>query len=161
VKNFISLERSSVHMLYFSYGSFLDSEMLRRHCPRARFVSRAILPNFEVQFNFMSRTYGGGVTGVEPAPGRMARGVVYDVPPEEMEHLDTVEGVPEGIYYRQRVLVVDEGGNLLEAQTYRTTDPKGRFKPTKRYLALMVKGAKEHGLDPEYVEELEKIPTLE
>ena len=144
-------------MLYFAYGSFLDSRTLKRHCPGARFVTRAVLPNFEVQFNFMSRTYGGGVTGVEPAPGKMARGVVYDVPPEEMERLDAVEAVPEGLYYRQRVLVVDEEEEFLKAETYRTTEPKGPFTPTSRYVGLMVKGAKEHGLDPEYVEELESL----
>ncbi len=148
-------------MLYFAYGSFLDSETLRTHCPSAKFVTRAVLPNFEVQFNFMSRTYGGGVTGVEPAPGRMARGVVYDVPQTEMEHLDTIEAVPEGLYYRQKVLVVDDGGSLLEADTYRTTDPKGPFKPTRRYLGLMIKGAKEHELDPGYIEELERTPTVD
>lgn len=144
-------------MLYFAFGSFLDSETLKRHCPSAKFVTRAVLPNFEVQFNFMSRTYGGGVTGVEPAPGKMARGVVYDVPPNEMEHLDTVEAVPEGLYYRQRVLAVGEKGEFLEADTYRTTDPKGPFTPTRRYVALMVKGAKEHELDPEYIGELESL----
>ncbi len=141
--------------MYFAYGSFLDSETLRTHCPRARFVARAVLPNFEVQFNFMSRTYGGGVTGVEPAPGRTAMGVVYDVPQTEMEHLDTIEAVPEGFYYRQKVLVVDEGGNLLEAETYRTTDPKGPFTPTRKYLSLMIKGAKEHELDLDYIKDLE------
>lgn len=148
-------------MLYFAYGSFLDSRTLKRHCPSARFVARAVLPNFEVQFNFMSRTYGGGVTGVEPAPGRMARGVVYDVPQTEMEHLDTIEAVPEGLYYRQRVLAVDDGGSLIEADTYRTTDPKGPFKPTRRYLGLMISGAREHGLDPGYIEELERTPTVD
>ena len=144
-------------MLYFAYGSFLDSETLMKHCPGARFVTRAVLPNFEVQFNFMSRTYGGGVTGVEPAPGKMARGVVYDVPPEEMERLDAVKAVPVSLYYRQRVLVVDEEGEFLKAETYGTTDPKGPFTPTRRYVGLMVKGAKEHGLDTEYVEELESL----
>jgi gamma-glutamylcyclotransferase (GGCT)/AIG2-like uncharacterized protein YtfP len=143
-------------MLYFSYGSFLDKETLMRHCPSASFVNRAVLPDFEVQFNFMSRTYGGGVTGVEPAAGKTARGVVYNVPPEEMEHLDTVEGVPEGIYYRQTVTVVDEDGNYLEAETYRTTDPQGPFPTTRRYIGLMIKGAKEHGLDPDYIRELEE-----
>ena len=44
-------------MLYFSYGSFMDSETLRRHAPSARFVSRASIPNYEVQFNFLSKTY--------------------------------------------------------------------------------------------------------
>jgi len=148
--------------LYFSYGSFLDSETLRRHCPRAKFVARATLPNFEVQFNYLSKTYGGGVTGVEPAPGKVARGVVYEVPPDEMEHLDVVEAVPQGFYYRQKVLAVDEEGKLLEVETYRTTNPKGPFTPTRRYLGLMVKGAKEHGLDPEYIRELETLlATLE
>jgi len=143
-------------MLYFSYGSFMDSETLRRHAPSARFVTRAALPNYEIQFNFLSKTYSGGVTGVEPAPGKVARGVVYDVSQEDLQHLDTIEGVPQGIYYRQRIMVVDEGGNLLEAETYRTTEPKGPFKTTRRYLGLMLKGAKEHGLDPRYVRELEE-----
>ncbi|UCD44607.1 MAG: gamma-glutamylcyclotransferase [Candidatus Bathyarchaeota archaeon] len=144
-------------MLYFSYGSFLDQETLMRHCPSASFVTKAVLLDFEVQFNFMSKTYEGGVTGVEPAAGKRARGVVYHVPPEEMEHLDTVEGVPQGIYYRQTVTVVDEDGNRLEAETYRTTDPQGPFTPTRRYIGLMIKGAEEHGLDPDYIRELEEL----
>jgi gamma-glutamylcyclotransferase (GGCT)/AIG2-like uncharacterized protein YtfP len=147
-------------MLYFSYGSFLDYETLKRHCPGARFVTRAFLPNWEVQFNYLSKTYGAGVTGIEPAPGRLVRGVIYDVPPEEMEHLDVIEAVPEGFYYRQRILVVGDEGSLLEVETYRTTHPQGLFKPSKRYLGLMVKGAKEHGLDPEYVRELEAVETI-
>jgi len=148
-------------MLYFSYGSFLDFETLRGHYPGARFVARALLPNWEVQFNFMSRTYGGGVTGIEPAVGRVVRGVVYDVSPVEMMRLDEVEGVPEGLYYRQTLLVVDEDGKLLRAATYRTTNPRGPFRPTRRYLGLMVKGAREHGLDPQYIEELERTPTVD
>ena len=146
-------------MLYFSYGSFMDSETLRRHAPSARFVTRASLPNYEVQFNFLSKTYSGGVTGVEPAPGSVARGVVYDVSQEDLRHLDTIGGVPQGVYYRQRVLVVDEEGILLEVETYRTTEPKGPFKTTRRYLELMLKGAREHALDSEYIRELKETYT--
>jgi len=144
-------------MLYFSYGSFLDSENLKKHVPNARYVKRAILPDFEVQFNFLSNTYDGGVTGVEPVTGRKALGVLYDVPPDEIEKLDVVEGVPADIYYRETVTVVDEDGNEHRAETYRTTNPKGPFTPTKRYLGLMIKGAKEHGLDPDYIKELEDL----
>jgi len=144
-------------MLYFSYGSFMDSETLRKHAPSARFVSKAALPNYEVQFNFLSKTYSGGVTGVEPAPGKVARGVVYDVSPEDLSQLDIIEGVPQGIYYRQKILVVNETGELLEAETYRTTEPKGPFKTTRKYLGLMLKGAKAHALDPEYIRELEEL----
>ena len=144
-------------MLYFSYGSFLDSENLKKHAPHGKYVKRAVLLNYEVQFNFLSKTYDGGVTGVEPVHGKRALGVLYDVPQYEMETLDIVEGVPSGIYYRQTVTVVDEDGKEHRAETYRTTDPKGPFTPTKRYLSLMISGAKEHGLDPDYIKALENL----
>jgi gamma-glutamylcyclotransferase (GGCT)/AIG2-like uncharacterized protein YtfP len=148
-------------MLYFSYGSFLDSETLKRHCPKAIYKGMAMLPNWEVQFNFLSRTYNGGVTGIEPAVAKLVRGVLYEVNNEELQHLDSIEGVPEGIYYRQTIYVVNELGKAAKAATYRTTNPKGPFKPTKRYLSLMVNGAKEHGLDTDYVKELELIETID
>jgi len=144
-------------MLYFSYGSFLDSKNLEKHAPNTKYMKRAVLLDFEVQFNFLSKTYDGGVTGVEPAAGKKARGVLYNVPPDEMEKLDIIEGVPSGIYYRETVTVVDEDGNEHRAETYRTTDPKGPFTPTRRYLGLMIKGAREHGLDPDYIKELEDL----
>ena len=148
-------------MLYFSYGSFLDSETLKRHCPNAKYIGRALLPNWEVQFNFLSRTYNGGVTGIEPAASKLVRGVLYEVSSEELLKLDTIEGVPEGIYFRQTIYVVDETGNPLKAATYRTTNPKGPFKPTKKYVGLMIKGAKEHGLELSYIKELEAIETID
>ena len=147
-------------MLYFSYGSFLDSATLKRHCPKAVYKGVALLPNWEVQFNFLSRTYNGGVTGIEPAVAKLVRGVLYEVSNEELLHLDSIEGIPDGIYYRQTLYVVEEQGKMTKAATYRTTNPKGPFKPTKKYLGLMISGAKEHGLDPGYVKELEAIETV-
>ena len=148
-------------MLYFSYGSFLDSETLKRHCPKAVYKGKALLPNWEVQFNFMSRTYKGGVTGIEPAAAKLVRGVLYEVDTDELLHLDSIEGVPDGIYFRQTIYVIDESGKAVKAATYRTTNPKGPFKPTKRYLGLMVNGAKEHGLEADYIKELETIETVD
>ncbi len=148
-------------MLYFSYGSFLDYETLKKHCPNAKYVGKAILPNWEIQFNFLSRTYMGGVTGVEPAVAKLVRGVIYEISNEELLHLDSIEGVPEGIYYRQTIYVVEESGKAVKAATYRTTNPKGPFKPTKRYVGLMISGAKKHGLDPDYIKELDSIETVD
>ena len=117
-------------MLYFSYGSFLDSETLSKHCPKAAYICKAILPNWEVQFNFLSSTYKRGVTEIEPATARPTRGVLYEV-------------------------------NDVKAATYRTTNPGGPFKPTKRYLGLMIKGAIEHSLDPNYVKGLSTVETVD
>ena len=139
----------------------MDSETLKRRCPKAVYMGKAILPNWEVQFNFLSRTYNGGVTGIEPAIAKLVRGILYEVSNEELLHLDTIEGIPEGIYYRQTIYVVDESGKMVKVATYRTTNPKGPFKPTKKYVGLMIKGAKEHGLDPSYIKELESIETVD
>ena len=148
-------------MLYFSYGSFLDSATLKKHCPKAVYRGKALLPNWEVQFNFLSRTYNGGVTGIEPALAKLVRGVLYELNDDELLHLDFIEGVPDGIYYRQTIYVLDESSKAVKAATYRTMNPKGPFKPTKRYLGLMIAGAKEHGLEPDYVKELEAVETIE
>jgi gamma-glutamylcyclotransferase (GGCT)/AIG2-like uncharacterized protein YtfP len=144
-------------MLYFSYGSFLDSETLKKHAPNAKYMKKAVLLDFEVQFNFLSKTYDGGVTGVEPAAGKKALGVLYEVPLNEIEKLDIIEGVPAGIYYRQTVTVLDEDENEHKAETYRTTDPMGPFTPTRRYLGLLIKGAKEHSLDHDYIKKLNNL----
>jgi len=148
-------------MLYFSYSSFLDSKTLKRHCPKATYIGKAILPNWEVQFNFLSSTYKGGVTGIEPATARLARGVLYEVNDEELLHLDKIEGVTDGIYYRQTIYVVDDEGKPVLAATYRTTNPGGPFKPTRRYIGLMIKGTRDHDLDPNYIKDLETIETVD
>ncbi|MFW5715066.1 MAG: gamma-glutamylcyclotransferase [bacterium] len=145
-------------MLYFTYGSFLNMENLIKHCPSATFFSRAILPNFEVRFNYMSEDYQTGVTGAEFAPGKLAYGVLYDIPREEIENkLDVVESVPEGYYYRQTVMVVKENGEPVQAECYHTTEPKGPFKSNRTYVRHMLKGAKEHGLNSDYINELEGL----
>ena len=144
-------------MYYFSYGSFLDSDTLRKHCPSAKFVTRAILPDYEVKFNFMSNTYKAGVTGVEVRVGKNTHGVVYELPLKEIEYLDLIEGVPEGDYFRQTVEVVDDEGKSFQVEIYRTSNPKGPFQSNRTYVIKMLNGAREHSLAPEYIKELEDL----
>jgi gamma-glutamylcyclotransferase (GGCT)/AIG2-like uncharacterized protein YtfP len=138
-------------MLYFTYGSFMDINNLIKHTPSAKFICKAIIPNWEVQFNYYSLKYKGGVTGIEPAINKLVRGAVYEIPPEEMEYLDTIEGVPNGTYYRHPIMVISEVGTPMLAHVYRTTNPRGPFKPTKKYLKYMLDGAKTLDLPKEYI----------
>ncbi len=147
-------------MLYFTYGSFMDVENLRRFAPSARFVCRALLPNWEVQFNYWSQNYQGGVTGIEPALNKLVRGAVYDISPEDMERLDEVEGVHRGTYYRHVIMVVSEEGEPMLAHVYRTTNPRGPFKPSKRYLKHILEGAEKLGLPKDYIDGL-RVETID
>ena len=56
-------------MLHFGYSSNLNLGFLRQYCPSARFVMRAYLPNYEVQFRFWSKRRQGA-----SAPSSRSRG---------------------------------------------------------------------------------------
>ena len=147
-------------MLYFTYGSFMDINNLKKHTPSAKFVCKAMIPNWEVQFNYYSKNYQGGVTGIEPALNKIVRGAVYEIPPDEIEYLDTIEGVPNGTYYRHPIMVISEEGKPMLAHVYRTTNPRGPFKPTKKYLKYILDGARALGLPEEYIKTIE-VETLD
>jgi len=118
---------------------------------------RAFLPNYRVEFRFYSNRREGGISSIVFHPGGLVRGVIYEVPVEEMLGLDVVESVPQGLYAREAFLVLGEDGVLYGADLYRVVKPEGPFTPARSYIELMLEGAEEHGLDPGYVEELRKL----
>jgi gamma-glutamylcyclotransferase len=147
--------RHSFPMVYhFGYGSNLSQGFLREYCPSAEFVMRAQLPNYEVQFRFYSQRRQGGISTIIEAPGELVHGVVYEVPEKEMEDLDVLESVPQGLYRRETFLVLGEDGGWHRADLYRVADPTGPYEPARSYVELMLEGAEAHGLPPDYVEKI-------
>ncbi|MCW4048249.1 MAG: gamma-glutamylcyclotransferase [Candidatus Bathyarchaeota archaeon] len=144
-------------MYHFGYGSNLNLDFLRKYCPSAEFVKKAYLPNFEVQFRFWSEKRQGGISTIIEKPGSLVHGVIYEVPEEELLEMDIIESVPQGLYSRETFMVLDEYGEWEKGDLYRVTDPKGPFTPSRSYVELMLSGAKQHGLDPEYVKKIEVI----
>ena len=144
-------------MFHYAYGSNLSPTFLKSYCPSAKFVMKAILPNFRIEFRFYSQRRKGGISSIIPSPGGLVRGAIYDVPEDEMIKLDEVESVPQGLYSRETFLVLGEDGEWHEADLYRVVEPDGPFTPAKGYIALMLEGAEAHGLDPGYVEDLRRL----
>ncbi len=142
---------------HFGYGSNLSTEFLRQHCPSVKPVMKAYLPNFRVEFRFYSNNRQGGISSIMEAPGEMTYGVIYEMPKKEMDDLDVLESVPEGLYTRETFLVLGEDGEWHEGNLYRVANPEGPFTPAKSYLDLMIEGAREHGLDAEFLEKLESM----
>jgi len=144
-------------MRHFGYGSNLNMEFLRSYCPSAEFVTRAYLPNYEVQFRFWSERRQGGISTIIEKPGGLVHGVIYEVPEDELLDLDVLESVSQGLYRRETFLVLGEDREWHEADLYRVTEPKGPFTPSRGYVELMLAGARAHGLAPEYVKKIEEI----
>lgn len=138
-------------MYHFGYGSNLNIQFLRKYVPSADYLMKAYLPNYEVQFRFWSKNRNGGISTIIESPGKMVHGVIYKVNAEEMGELDILESVPQGLYKREKFLVLGEDQKWHKVDLYRVAKPSGPFTPSRGYVELMLAGAKEHGIDPEYV----------
>jgi hypothetical protein len=44
-------------MLHYAYGSNLSPTFIKDYCPSAKFVLKAYLLNFQVEFRFYSQTF--------------------------------------------------------------------------------------------------------
>lgn len=149
-------------MYYFAYGSNLSSDYIRDYTPGATFVMKADLPNYKVEFRHYSENLGGGISSIVETPGSLVKGVIYEIQESELEELDALESVPEGIYRRDTYFVMGEDGQWHRADLYRVSTPTGPYSPSTSYVDYMIEGAREHGLDAEYVEQLVTLrKTLE
>ena len=144
-------------MYYFGYGSNLNLEYLKEHCPSAKFVMKAYLPNYEVQFRFWSKRRNGGISTIISNPGELVHGIIYDVSPKDIEVLDIRESVPQGLYKRETFKVLGEDGKWHDADLYRVTEPEGPYIPSKDYVKLMLSGSKRHNIDPLYINKIKKM----
>lgn len=144
-------------MYYYAYGSNLSTNFIRDYTPSAAFVMKADLPNYKVEFRHYSEDFGGGISSIVETPGSLVKGVIYDVEVSELEALDVLESVPQGLYRRETFVVLGEDGRWYHADLYRVSTPTGPYTPSKAYVDYMIEGAREHGLDDEYVGELVAI----
>jgi hypothetical protein len=74
---------------------------------------------------------------------------------EDLSRLDDMEGVYKDRYRRATYLVLGEDGKFHAADLYRVIDPKGPFPPSRSYVDIMLAGARDLELDPEYIERIE------
>ena len=74
-----------------------------------------------------------------------------------MKKMDILESVNQGLYKRESFKVLGEDQNWYDADLYRIVKSQGPFTPARSYVALMLSGAKAHGLDREYIRFIENI----
>jgi hypothetical protein len=85
-------------------------------------------------------------------------GVLFELDPQEKPLLDKAEGVGDG-YLEKSVNILTEDG-LVTAVTYCATDKDPTLRPYHWYKALVIAGAREHGLPPSYRSRLELVVTV-
>lgn len=142
---------------YFAYGSNLLPERLLPRCPSARTIGRAKANGFDLDFSKVSKDKSGKATLVEAA-GAVTPGALYEIVDDELRSLDKHEGLGSG-YYRTTELRVELDGSreLIDAVSYIADDRNAHLQPYDWYLALVIAGARHHGLDAEHLERLDSV----
>ena len=138
--------------LYFAYGSNLSSARMRGRVTSARALGPARIADYRLALDKRGAD-GSGKANLAPAPGASVWGVVYAIDELHWPRLDACEPG-----YRRVEVEVWTPQRSLAAQTYRArvlTDDPVAFDWYKR---LILEGALEHGLPPEWIETLTALP---
>jgi cation transport regulator ChaC len=144
---------------YFAYGSNLDpGTFLGRRRMEPLAIQIGVLHDFELRFDLPVGPGERGVANVASRPGAHVWGALYQLTHEGAELLDRTEGVHVGVYQRFAVEVLTPAGEQIAAFTYRSEISRPERKPSRRYLGLLLTGAREHGLPAEYIERLRGLP---
>lgn len=139
---------------YFAYGSNLNDQDWDTWCQSNMFacgplkaISRATAPDYRLVFGKHSTGRKGGVADIRPAYGHVVDGALFALTEAQRSALAAKEGAP--VHYEPFALtVLDEGGNLIPAFSYRVTPAQARphVDPHVDYVNVVSSGLSSHGL---------------
>lgn len=142
--------------LTFAYGSNMPRSRIQARCPSARALGAAELCSHKLQWHKLSRDGSGKCDIVaSDSPGTSVFGVLYEIANEDKPALDRAEG--KGAGYEEIEIDVLCGQETVRAKAYRATNIDPALKPYTWYRALVIAGAKEHGLPAPYIANLETV----
>ena len=153
---------------YFAYGSNLDFVQMRGRCPTAQFVCRAVLKDHVLAFTSRSAQRNCGVADVAAQKGHDVWGAVYQIEDQDLAVLDDCEGYRPGrdpqrnAYNRDdnvRVVAENDERQPMNVSTYFAVKQPAPPLPSEAYMRQIIDGAKFWKLPPQYLEELQRIPT--
>jgi hypothetical protein len=155
---------------YFAYGSNLDYVQMRARCPSAQYVCRAVLKDHAVAFTRPSIARNCGVADVIQQKGHDVWGVIYLMEDRDLAALDSHEGFQadrdpdRNAYNRQdhvRVVAENDLKQVMKVSVYLAVKRPNAPRPSEAYMRQIIDGAKFWKLPITYIEELQRVPTLE
>lgn len=142
------MSKATMMFCYFAYGSNMLTERLKARCDRARPSGCAFADGWVMEFSKPSKDCSGKASLSRKA-GCETAGVLFEIPMTQRDALDEAEGATlRGGYRRCDAFPVRlvGGDGTITASTYLATKTDRSLKPYDWYLALVIAGAREHGL---------------
>jgi len=143
---------------YFAYGSNLDPDtFLTRRGMRPVDVRIARLAGHRLVFDLPVGPGERACANLRVEPGALVHGVAYHLTADDADRLDRTEGVHVGYYRRLSVVLEVDGGVRGPAFTYDSPHGTAGRKPSERYLGLILRGARHHGLPVDWIGWLDSL----
>jgi cation transport regulator ChaC len=143
---------------YFAYGSNMDPDtFVGRRRMRPLDAHPTVLDGWALCFDLPVGPGERAVANLRPDGAATTWGVAYRIPEHDCERLDRSEGVDHGFYVRRDVAVRTAAGLVVGAFTYESAHRVPARKPSARYLGLLLRGARHHGLPAEWIAYLEAL----
>ena len=143
-------------MIYFAYGSNMESTQMQSRCPGNTPLGTACLSHYTLIFSRWSRSWNSGTADIVPAKGCEVWGMLYNLTCDDLRRVDTFADYPNS-YVRQDIPVQCQG-EALPALTYIAVR-QGVFAPSKSYRNQMILGATQNNLPESYLTFLRDIET--
>jgi hypothetical protein len=146
---------------YFGFGSNMNMTSLRAKGVEPFTAQCATLQGWRLRFNVQHFfRHEGGVGNIERTdePDDRVLGVLYECPDEALAPLDAVEAFGHG--YDRITVGVETDNEQVSALTYIGMPEfiDDNCLPSRRYLNIVVEGARRAGLDSDYVQALMSQP---
>jgi len=132
-------------MYYFAYASNMSRKQMEEHCPGARAVAVATLPNYRLVFSGFSRLRKGAEAAIRGSKGDKVIGAVYEISEAGLRKLDKWEEYPVN-YKHLDVRVFTDGGDVYDAVTFIKARQEEDGKPSPAYLAVIQQGYRDWGI---------------
>lgn len=142
---------------YFAYGSNMSTAYLtniRGVHPLDKQAAR--LKGYELTFSLRGPNWiEPGFANIAPAANGTVEGVVYTLEPEAYERI--IQSEPDD-YLQVTVDLETSDGRTVQAVTLVGPD-QGDYRPSRRYLKILITGARENELSDEYISRLRSIDS--
>jgi len=154
--------------VWFVYGSSLDRGSLegwsREHgyeVPAFDGALRARLRGFRLAFDVASRFWGGAVASLAESPADAVEGLAVPMPGSARGFVEHREGTVSGLYTAVPVTLEPlDGAPPMAAVAFRAAASRrlpAEGRPAPGYLEVLVRGARQRGLSPDWIARLSAL----
>lgn len=143
--------------IYAAYGSNMNLEQMKKHCPKAKVIGTGELMGYKLTF----RGRNAGFVNVEIDDAESVPIVLWAITPECEMELDRYEGYPK--FYKKEVVTIKTVGGEQTAMLYHMTKSYEGMPamPTENYFEIIRQGYQDNGINAEYLTKVLKIMESE